>query len=454
MSAFSALFGNSKKDDALTNLLLLSAGPIARPVRPRTVFSVPDEVQEPESDEESAEEDEQDSEESEGEDLEEKPKKSKKRSRSEDDHESLERDHLAKLTGTDKETEEKKTKKPKKAKKEDQKEGDDNEAEKDSEETESQKKEKKGRAAKTVDLKADELEKAGRTVFVGNVSNSVITSKSTYKQFKKLFESVGPVDSIRFRSIAFDEALPRKVAFVKKALHDSRDTLNAYVVFKEEKASRKAPQLLNATTFDEFHIRVDHVSHPSPRDNKRTIFVGNLDFEEQEESLWKYFNSKTGNDVESVRVVRDAKTNLGKGFALVQFKDSLSVNKALLLNDKPMVVEDGKKSRKLRILRAKSHAKPSVISPNHYANQKKTIKPARNLNDDQETKLGRAKRLLGKADRSTAGRMVVEGSRATKGLKIEGIKGLKSAKGKAKKPRITKRSSQFKKDRNEFKNLN
>lgn len=457
MSAFSALFGNSKKDDALTDLLLLSAGPIARPIRPRTVFDVPDEVKESESDEESADEDEQESEETGDESVEDQPKKSKKRSRSEDDHDSLERDHLAKLTGTDKETEEKKSKKSKKQKKAEKKETDENDAdsdEKDSEQTDSEKKSSKGRAAKTVDLKAEELEKAGRTVFVGNVSNSVITSKSTYKKFKKLFAAVGSVDSIRFRSIAFDEALPRKVAFVKKALHDTRDTLNAYVVFKEEKASRKAPQTLNATTFEDFHIRVDHVSHPSPKDNKRTIFVGNLDFEEQEENLWKYFNSKTGNDVESVRVVRDAKTNLGKGFALVQFKDSLSVNKALLLNDKPMAVEEGKKSRKLRILRAKSHAKPSIISPNHYVNQKKTLKPPRNLNDDQETKLGRAKRLLGKADRNTAGRMVVEGARATKGLKIEGIKGLKSAKGKAKKPRITKRSLQFKKDRNEFKNLN
>lgn len=458
MSAFSTLFGNSKKDETLTDLLALSAGPISRPIRPRTVFNVPDEVKESESEEESEDEDDQESEEINEDDIEDQPRKSKKRSRSEDDHDSLERDHLAKLTGADKETEEteeKKTKKSKKAKKADTENEED--SKKDSDETEdsaSGKKESKGRAAKTVDLKAEELEKAGRTVFVGNVSNSVITSKSTYKKFKKLFSSIGPVDSIRFRSIAFDEALPRKVAFVKKALHDTRDTLNAYVVFKEEKISRKAPQVLNATTFENFHIRVDHVSHPSPKDNKRTIFVGNLDFEEQEENLWKYFNSKTGNDVESVRVVRDAKTNLGKGFALVQFKDSLSVNKALLLNEKPMVVEEGKKSRKLRILRAKSHAKPSIISPNHYANQKKTLKPSRNLNDDQETKLGRAKRLLGKADRNTAGRMVVEGARATKGLKIEGIKGLKSAKGRAKKPRITKRSLQFKKDRNEFKNIN
>lgn len=452
MSAFSALFGNAKKDDGLTELLLGSAGPVSRPIRPRTVFEVSDEVKEPESEAETGSPEENKDNEDSGNEQENnteepvKSKKSKKRSRSNDDDDSLETDHLTKLTGiiTEPNTEDDQTK-----------ERDSKKSKKDSaaESTESVKKTKAGKAL-TVDLKTDELEKAARTVFVGNVSNKAITSKSTYKEFHKIFSKVGEVESIRFRSIAFDEALPRKVAFVKKALHDTRDSVNAYVVFKEKEPSRKAAKLLNATIFELLHIRVDHVAHPSPKDNKRTIFVGNLDFEENEETLWRYFNSKVGDDVEAVRIVRDSKTNLGKGFALVQFKDTLSVNKALLLNDKPLPAEEGKKGRKLRILRAKSHAKPSVISPNHYDNQKKPKKMPNNMNEEQETRLGRAKTILGKADRNTAGQMIVEGARATKGLRIEGIKGLKTAKGRAKKPRLTKRSVQFKKDREQFKNLN
>lgn len=441
---FSALFGNAKKDDNVSDLLLQSAGPVSRPVRGRTVISVPDEASSPKvTDAQNADaaanasEGESSSEADDKEVTDEVSgdKKSKKRVRSSDDDESEEAEDV--------QVDDAKAKKPRKEKK----------SADTTEEAPATKSNKKGSAAKTVDLKAEELEKASRTVFVGNVSNKVITSKSTYKDFKKLFSAIGAVESIRFRSIAFDEALPRKVAFVKKALHDTRDTLNAYVVFTEKEPSKKAPGILNATTFDDFHIRVDHVAHPSPKDNKRTIFVGNLDFSEQEETLWKYFNDKISNDVEAVRIVRDAKTNLGKGFALVQFKDTLSVNKALFLNDKPIDAADGKKGRKLRILRAKSHAKPSVISPNHFLNQKKTRMPPRNLNDDQETKLGRAKRMLGKADRNTAGRMIVEGARATKGLKIEGIKGLKSAQGPKKKARITKRSSQFKLDQAQFQNL-
>ena len=129
---------------------------------------------------------------------------------------------------------------------------------------------------------------------------------------------------------------------LQKNLHKSRDSVNAYIVYKEKPASIAAKEL-NATVFEDHHLRVDHVSHPAPKDNKRTIFVGNLDFEEKEETLWKYFNSKLDQDVESVRIIRDSKTNLGKGFALVQFKDTLSVNKALLLNDKPLETGTQKK---------------------------------------------------------------------------------------------------------------
>lgn len=287
--------------------------------------------------------------------------------------------------------------------------------------------------ATKVDLKEDEFDKAERTVFVGNVPATVVTSKTTQKQFKKLFSEVGPVESVRFRSIAFGEALPRKAAFAQKKLHGARDSVNAYVVYKEKTPSRNAVSRLNAREFDHHHLRVDHVAHPVAKDNKRTIFVGNLDFEALEEELWRYFNLHTDNDVESVRVVRDSKTNLGKGFALVQFKDSLSVNKCILLNDKPMSKES---KRKLRISRANAHAKPSVLSPNHIDNVKKARTPKQQLSEAQKSKLGRAKAVLGRADRATIGQVkpIIEGQRARKGDKP----------GKKKKPRIRERTQNYK----------
>ncbi|OXT09941.1 hypothetical protein B9K03_11910, partial [Rothia sp. Olga] len=75
-------------------------------------------------------------------------------------------------------------------------------------------------SAKQIDLKQDEIDKAQRTLFIGNVPNEVITSRDIYKHFKKMFTPKDPeskitIQSIRFRSISFDEALPRKVAFAK-----------------------------------------------------------------------------------------------------------------------------------------------------------------------------------------------------------------------------------------------
>jgi len=43
-----------------------------------------------------------------------------------------------------------------------------------------------------------------------------------------------------------------------------------------------------------------------------------LNFEAQEEELWQHF--KNCGDIDYVRIIRDAKTNLGKGFAYIQFK--------------------------------------------------------------------------------------------------------------------------------------
>ncbi|KAG2733172.1 hypothetical protein G9P44_004162 [Scheffersomyces stipitis] len=460
MSSFSALFSTKKSDvdQAVDNLFASSSdGPVSREQlkKTRTVVEVPEpedkesmEVDEEDdsnsgSNDDEDEEGDEDEESEDDEDMEEEEeevstKQLKKNKKKAELNEDLESEYYSKLL------------------KEDNEEKGDIEEEGEGKKKESS--EKKATAATKIDLKESELEKAERTIFVGNVTAEVITSKIKTKNFKKFFSDFGAIDSVRFRSISF-EGLPRKVAIATKNLHKSRGTCNAYVVFKEKEASLKAVSGANAKVFENFHLRVDHVAHPAPKDNRRTIFVGNLDFEEEEENLWRYFNTKLDNDVESVRVVRDSKTNVGKGFALVQFKDTLSVNKALLLNDKPMTVDKDskKKGRKLRITRAKSHTKPSILSPNHVDNLKKKFASnkskslATKLSDQQKTKLGRAQRVLGKADKATVGKkVIIEGQRATKGQSVKGIKGLKGS-GKIKKPRIRDRTTKFKNERESMK---
>jgi nucleolar protein 12 len=116
---------------------------------------------------------------------------------------------------------------------------------------------------------------------------------------------------------------------------------NAYVVYSTAYAAREAAKRLNGTVVLDRHLRVDGVAHPAKTDHRRCVFVGNLGFVDDEsmldqggenerkrskipsdieEGLWRQFG-KAG-VVESVRVVRDEKTRVGKGFAYVQFEVS------------------------------------------------------------------------------------------------------------------------------------
>ncbi|KAK9480606.1 hypothetical protein V1514DRAFT_288808 [Lipomyces japonicus] len=285
----------------------------------------------------------------------------------------------------------------------------------------------------------EELEKAKRTIFVGNVPSAAIESKNSYATLKKHFAEYGDIQSVRFRSIAFSEMLPRKVAFIKQKLHDKRSTVNAYIVYDSEASARKALQSNGAVLLDH-HVRVDSVAHPAKQDIKRSIFIGNLDFEAEEETLWQYF-SKIG-ELEYVRIIRDSKTNVGKGFAYAQFKDAMYVSKALLLNEKKM----GEKGRKLRISRAKPIRKfPTTNGDHNKSNRVVPGIPGIKLNASDKEKFGRAKKILGKADRSQIA--VVEGERSVPG-RMKGSVALGLGKKKTK-PRIRARSTAFRKARKE-----
>lgn len=307
---------------------------------------------------------------------------------------------------------------------------------------------------------SQEIEKSNRTVFLGNVASKAITSHSAKKTLLKhlesflstLPESSGPhkLESIRFRSTAFASRgkIPKRASFARREVMDeTTPSTNAYAIYNTVQAARKAPSALNGTVVLDRHLRVDNIAHPAPTDNKRCIFVGNLDFVDQttdpeeeekrkkkntapadvEEGLWRTFNAETGKtkadptttkstrgNVESVRVVRDAATRVGKGFAYVQFRDQNCVEEALLL--------DGKKfppllPRKLRVMRAKRVAKKREAPSNDK------------IADSRKTLQGRAGKLLGKAgqaqikarDRGSVAQnsMVFEGVRATEGSQIK-----------------------------------
>lgn len=106
--------------------------------------------------------------------------------------------------------------------------------------------------------KSDDPERQARTAFVGNLAVTSMT-KGDFKKLKAAFAAFGPVESIRFRSIAFSELLPRKIAFITGKLHPERDVVNAYIVFKSKTSVAKAVAAMNGQLFLNKHIRVDTV---------------------------------------------------------------------------------------------------------------------------------------------------------------------------------------------------
>ncbi|NXJ59419.1 RBM34 protein, partial [Rostratula benghalensis] len=178
-----------------------------------------------------------------------------------------------------------------------------------------------------------------RTVFVGNLPVSC-----TVQALRSLFKEYGQIKSIRFRSLVpAEETLSKKLAAIKHKLHPNAKFINAYVVFKNECDAIKALNE-NGTEFASgFHIRVDIASKNSSHDNKRSVFLGNLTYDISDDAVREHFSVCGG--VVAVRIVRDRKTGLGKGFGYVLFENTDAVHLALKLNDSVLM------GRKIRVKR-------------------------------------------------------------------------------------------------------
>ncbi|NXN27221.1 RBM34 protein, partial [Nycticryphes semicollaris] len=178
-----------------------------------------------------------------------------------------------------------------------------------------------------------------RTVFVGNLPVSC-----TVQALRSLFKEYGQIKSIRFRSLVpAEDTLSKKLAAIKHKVHPNAKFINAYVVFKNECDAIKALNE-NGTEFaNGFHIRVDIASKNSSHDNKRSVFLGNLSYDISNDAVREHFSVCGG--VVAVRIVRDRKTGLGKGFGYVLFENTDAVHLALKLNDSVLM------GRKIRVKR-------------------------------------------------------------------------------------------------------
>ncbi|KAA0053031.1 nucleolar protein 12 [Cucumis melo var. makuwa] len=203
----------------------------------------------------------------------------------------------------------------------------------------------------------DDESKLLRTVFVGN-----LPLKVKKKALAKEFSQFGEIDSVRIRSVPIDIAnskKPRKGAIISKKLNEAADSSHAYVVFKTEE-SAQASLSHNMAVFAGNHIRVDRACPPHKKlkvgngpiyDPKRTVFVGNLPFDVKDEELYQLFCGidTMGSSVEAVRVIRDPKVNVGKGFAYVFFKTREAANS--VVNNQKLEL----RGRTLRLFHAKTN---------------------------------------------------------------------------------------------------
>ncbi|KAF6206849.1 hypothetical protein GE061_018085 [Apolygus lucorum] len=171
-----------------------------------------------------------------------------------------------------------------------------------------------------------DVEREARTVFVGNLPCNVKKMK-----LKKWFSKYGNVESVRLRCPPIaNPDVPKKVSAMQKDFHEERTNISAFVRFVDASSVDKAISA-NGAQWDETHnIRVDRSTGGKEHDDKKAVFVGNLPFDVEENQIREVFLDC--GDIVNVRIVRDRRTNVGKGFAYVNFTERHSVPLALSKN--------------------------------------------------------------------------------------------------------------------------
>lgn len=188
--------------------------------------------------------------------------------------------------------------------------------------------------------------------------------------------------------------MPRKAACVSSNIDTNRGSAHAYVVFNDGDDDMADALQLNMTEYEGRHIRVDRAAAPSNKKEKeekkkgekdedededaeddgseeeeedttiapssvvqydptRSLFLGNLPVDAEDEDVIRFFthgrmSEELSGQLEACRVVRDAKTSVGKGIAFVMFKNRAAAKAGMQLAGQKL------KNRAVRIDRVKA----------------------------------------------------------------------------------------------------
>jgi nucleolar protein 12 len=245
-------------------------------------------------------------------------------------------------------------------------------------------------------------EKEERTVYIGNLPIS-----HTKKDLKKMLAEFGKIEAVRFRCAARpDMKTTKKVAVIKKTFHEERSSIAAYVRFAEKQEAVAATGL-NGQELEGHVVRVDLALAATSHDNKKAVFLGNLDFKVQEDEVRTLF-AKCG-EIESVRLVRDKTTGIGKGFGYVNFVEAEAVELALRLINQEVA------GRKVRVTRAVRKAKPGKLIVSK-TEQKSKNKSKGTPKSDKKSKVKTSSRSQGHDKRSKGFRKIKDDSKSFQGV--------------------------------------
>ncbi|CAH2096719.1 unnamed protein product [Euphydryas editha] len=210
-----------------------------------------------------------------------------------------------------------------------------------------------------------------RTLFVGNVP----FSSKCKKEIKKIFSEYGQIETVRIRTIPVKDArVTPKIAVIKNELHPDRNTVNVYVKYADPSCVERA-LAANNTVLNGNHLRVTRSDTTgATHDPKCAVFVGNIPFALEDETLRAKFE-KCG-EIHSVRIVRDTKTNAGKGFGYVNFVSKDGVELALALTEEDLTIKN-------RILRVKRCTQPTQKKQNNNKFNRNTHTQGYNSNSKQ-----------------------------------------------------------------------
>lgn len=145
---------------------------------------------------------------------------------------------------------------------------------------------------------------------------------------------------IEYHKLMMQNMMRKVCANTGKILSDTpKKSAQGYVVFESIESIKKALEL-NNSTYQSHTIRVDH-ANPTIEPS-RSVFVGNLPYGADEETLREHFleklsegedlNEREGSAISGVRIIRDRETQKCKGFGYVVLRDATLVPSALQLH--------------------------------------------------------------------------------------------------------------------------